>query len=270
MLPTRADCLARDVFSHYSVTRESTEAVEDLNWLDDLMRTHEVASCVLEVFYDGGWIDYRFMLVSSAFERMTGLRGAVGRSMRRLRPTHEQFWYELFWRVVQTGEVASFDHAACALNKWFRGHAFRAGSPGAYRVVVIFEVFARSAADDGARSVAQESDAMLERFGATLAHELRGPLAPLRSGLSLVQKLAGESADLRGTLAMMNRQFSRLSCLVDDLLDVGRLGSANVRIQRLRLNLHHVVSESIEACGEEIAACRHHVSVGSRRYSRIC
>ena len=218
------------------------------DWLDELLSSRSVSVCVVEVLPEVDRPDYRFLAVSPGFELSTGLREVVGRSMRELRPEHEEFWFALLRRVAESGEPASFQHAAVALERQFRGHAFRLGGA---QVVVIFEV----AVDTG--------EAGLERFSATLAHELRSPLAAMRNGLQILKQLVAQSRDGQCTAAMMERQLARLGGLIDDMLDIGRLGSTDVRLQRETIDLHHVVSECIEACGTAVDAKHHDVGIES-------
>lgn len=236
--------------------------VDAYDWVAQLMGSHKVAACVLEVSESGERIDYRFAAVSPGFAESTGLHDAVGRSMRELRPDHEQFWFDLYARVARTGEATHFEHGARALDRRFRGHAFRIGHPDAHQVVVIFENCSQlDGMENGA--MPDSSDARIERFGATLAHELRAPLAPLGNGLRIVKQLSQSQEELRWTISMMERQFAQLTGLIDDLLDVGRLVSNNVHLERARVDLHHVISDSIEACGATIDARRHDVAIES-------
>jgi signal transduction histidine kinase len=220
-------------------------------WLEELLGSRSVAACVLEMVRDGERPDYRFLAVSPAFERSTGLHDVAGRRMRDLRPDHEDFWFELYQRVADTGEPACFEHVAVALERRFRGHAFRIGGAEAPQVVVIFEV------------TLEAGQAGLERFGATLAHELRSPLGSMRNGLHILRQLLKPDPRGEATVSMMARQLERMGGLIDDMLDIGRLGSTDVRLHRENVDLHHVVSDSIEACGAAVDARHHEVTVES-------
>jgi signal transduction histidine kinase len=223
----------------------------DNDWLTGLLRARDVSACVIEVFQDAGQCDYRFLAVSPGFERSTALGNVVGRSMRELRPEHEQYWFDLYRAVAETGEPACFEHSASALERRYRGHAFRIGGPDSNQVAVVFAV----TLDTG--------EAGLERFGAMLAHELRSPLASMGNGLHALKRKLGQDADGQKTVLMMERQIARLSSLIGDMLDIGRLGSTDVHLQFSTVDLHHVISESIEACGAEADARRHEVTISS-------
>src|SRR3954470_20401080 len=130
----------RSGFTRVTVATRMFRSVDsDHDWLGDLMVSADVPACVIEMLHDDERIDYRFICTSAAFEAATGLHDAAGRTMRELRPDHEQHWFDLYDRVAYTGAPAKFEYAARALDRRFRGCAFRIGSPEAARVVVIFE-----------------------------------------------------------------------------------------------------------------------------------
>lgn len=91
----------------------------------------------------------------------------------------------------------------------------------------------------------REQDRKKDEFLATLAHELRNPLAPLRNGLQLI-RLAGASGMIEQTREMMERQLSQLVRLVDDLLDMSRVTSGKLELRRTRLELQTVVDAAVE------------------------
>jgi signal transduction histidine kinase len=115
----------------------------------------------------------------------------------------------------------------------------------------LFDIIARQAADlverrraDAARRAA---DRRKDEFLATLAHELRNPLAPLRNGVQIARKSCGEQGTLRPVIDMMDRQLNHLVHLVDDLLDVGRIQSGTLKLRRLPVALNDVMAASAES-----------------------
>lgn len=85
-----------------------------------------------------------------------------------------------------------------------------------------------------------------DEFLAILAHELRNPLAPIRSGLDLLER-APDDVDVRSRVVpMMSRQVSHLVRLVDDLLDISRLSWGKIELQKETLNLNELVEDAIE------------------------
>jgi signal transduction histidine kinase len=92
------------------------------------------------------------------------------------------------------------------------------------------------------RLAGEQKDAFL----ATLAHELRNPLAPLRTGLDLLLRLPDAPASAAKTLAAMNRQLDHMVRLIDDLLDVSRISRGMLELRTERVELASVVETAIE------------------------
>lgn len=106
----------------------------------------------------------------------------------------------------------------------------------------------------------RETDRRKDEFLATLAHELRNPLAPVRTGIQVL-KSAPEPAEATQTLDMMERQVSHLARLVDDLMDVARVTSGKIKLRRERLDLRTVVGSAVEATRPILEAGRHALSI---------
>ncbi|WP_159397044.1 ATP-binding protein [Sorangium cellulosum] len=100
-----------------------------------------------------------------------------------------------------------------------------------------------------------------DEFLATLAHELRNPLAPLRNGLELLRLGESDPAASERARAMMERQVAHMVRLIDDLLDVSRITRGKLRLRRERVELAGVVQSAIEASRPLIDASRHELTV---------
>jgi signal transduction histidine kinase/ActR/RegA family two-component response regulator len=105
-----------------------------------------------------------------------------------------------------------------------------------------------------------ESDRRKTEFLATLAHELRNPLAPISNGLHLL-RLANDDAARQKTRDMMDRQLRHLVHLVDDLLDIARISSNKVELRRERLELASVMAGAMETSSPLISANGHALDV---------
>jgi len=93
-----------------------------------------------------------------------------------------------------------------------------------------------------------DSSRRMSEFMATLAHELRNPLAPIRNALDLLgmSKLHADEEELR---ILMDRQVSQLIRLIDDLLDISRIGRGKIVLHREVVDLRTVIESAIEASG---------------------
>ena len=92
----------------------------------------------------------------------------------------------------------------------------------------------------------QEVDRSKNEFMAMLAHELRNPLAPIRSSLYILDRAPPGGEEARRAQAIIERQIVHLTRLVDDLLDVSRIDRRAVVLQRERLDLCELVRSTIE------------------------
>ncbi|TVP86183.1 MAG: PAS domain S-box protein [Thioalkalivibrio sp.] len=97
-----------------------------------------------------------------------------------------------------------------------------------------------------AEAALQEADRRKDEFIATLAHELRNPLAPIRTGLDLIEALSGNPTAREEPLQIMDRQLSHLVRLIDDLLDVSRISRGKVRLRKERVDLEEVIAAAGE------------------------
>lgn len=95
-----------------------------------------------------------------------------------------------------------------------------------------------------------------DEFLATLAHELRNPLAPIRNGLEALPLLQDRPEELVATRAMMLRQLHHLVRLVDDLLDASRISRGKLQLRKEHVELEPVIHEALEACRPQFEAGR--------------
>jgi len=106
----------------------------------------------------------------------------------------------------------------------------------------------------------QEADRRKDEFLATLAHELRNPLAPLRHGLDILRKNPN-SADADAIRDMMDRQLVHLVRLIDDLLDVSRVTQGKIELRKQVMQAADVIRSALETSKPLIEAAGHSLSV---------
>lgn len=232
-----------------------------------LFESMDQGFCVIEMLFDpaGAPIDYWFVEMNTMFQQQTNIVGAQGKTARELFPEHDSFWADACGRVVLTGEPVRFENEVKAMNRWFEVYASPFGSPGSHKVAVLFrDITSRRQSDQALRRLATElaeADRCKTEFMATLAHELRHPLAPIRSALGLLRLGGNSPAGEEKVLDMMDRQVSQMALLIDDLLDVARINGGQVKLRKERVALKSIVSRAIETSLPLIEAGRHELLV---------
>jgi PAS domain S-box-containing protein len=194
----------------------------ELNW-DDRVREHfwlpAGSPVTIETFYDRLHPDDREPTQRAIDESISG-----------------DAQFDIVYRTVAPASGAI---------KWIRalGGTVRdaAGKPVRFDGVTV-DVSAQKHAEEFLR----ESDRRKDDFLALLAHELRNPLAPLRTGLELLRRHAPATYDYAETRDMMQRQLTHLVRLIDDLLDISRVNRNKLRLARRRLRLSEAIQHAIE------------------------
>jgi signal transduction histidine kinase len=102
-----------------------------------------------------------------------------------------------------------------------------------------------------------EMDRRKDEFLATLAHELRNPLAPVRNALHILRLSGGSGPAAGHILEMMERQVGHMVRLVDDLLEISRITRGKIELRKERVELAAVVRSAVETSRPLIEAARH-------------
>jgi len=201
----------------------------------------------------------RHLFVSPCIERITGLPPAafIGKSNEELGmdPLLCVRWRALFEDVVRNGAVREMEFS-------FFGpagdeHFFVTRAIPQFDAVGQVESVMTIAADHTLREVAarklrdseqllQQADARKNEYLATLAHELRGPLAPISTAVELMKR--NERPDVwRKSQRVIERQVGQLVELVDDLMEVGRISSGKLVLRLARVALQPAIEHAIES-----------------------
>jgi PAS domain S-box-containing protein len=103
----------------------------------------------------------------------------------------------------------------------------------------------------------RDADRRKDEFLATLAHEIRNPLAPIRNELEIMRMARGNADVIEHSRAVMDRQLAHLVHLVDDLMDVGRITRGKLELRREKLALQAALQAAIETSRPLIEAAHH-------------
>jgi PAS domain S-box-containing protein len=238
-----------------------------------LISSMDEAFAIVQVLVDadGQPVDYRFEEVNRALEEQSGLVNAAGKTIREMVPDIEPRWIELYGRVALQREPARFTEHSAAMGYWWDVYATPMGEPHERRLAILFtDVTAKKRADESLRQLAadlSETNRRKTEFLATLAHELRNPLAPMRTGLDLLRMTgrkeqpapAGQGSER--VLDMMDRQLKQMVHLIDDLMDVSRINSGKIELKMERIDLRDAIRNAVEAALPAAAAADHTLGV---------
>jgi signal transduction histidine kinase len=139
-------------------------------------------------------------------------------------------------------------------QRWFRIVA----SPCEMGVAVWFaDVTERRAQEQALR----DADRRKDEFLATLAHELRNPLAPIRQAAMIARSTTATPVQQRWSLDVIDRQVGHMAMLLDDLLDVSRITRGKLELRREVTNLRQVADSALEAARPLIEARKQKLTV---------
>lgn len=107
----------------------------------------------------------------------------------------------------------------------------------------------------------QDVDRRKDEFLATLAHELRNPLAPIRNSLQFLRLAGNDQAASEQAADIIDRQVNHLVRLVDDLLEVSRITRGKIELRKERVDLASIIGSAVETSRPLIEAARHRLEV---------
>jgi len=117
------------------------------------------------------------------------------------------------------------------------------------------------AARDLAENQLREHDRRKDEFLATLAHELRNPLAPIRHAVKLLGTDAADAGRQQWGREVIARQAHRMALLLDDLLDVSRITRGRIELKKERVRLRTLIDSAVETVRPAIEAKRHELTI---------
>jgi two-component system, chemotaxis family, CheB/CheR fusion protein len=106
----------------------------------------------------------------------------------------------------------------------------------------------------------KETSQRKDEFLATLAHELRNPLAAIRSGMEVMRRRDSKEKGLKARDIIM-RQLDQVVRLVDDLMDVSRITQGKIKLRKERLRLDEIISRSLETVAPLVESAGHEITV---------
>lgn len=176
---------------------------------------------------NGAPVDYRFLAVNPAFERLTGLRtkNIVGRRVREVLPQVEEKWIRIYGRVARTGKPAHFKYHAAALGREYEVRAYR---PATGQFAAIFtDITERKRLERQLRQ-AQKMEA-IGVLTSGIAHDFNNSLSVVLANTDLVaSQLETEQEEIRGLLDDVGASARSAAAMVRQLMGFSRQADISV------------------------------------------
>jgi len=131
-----------------------------------------------------------------------------------------------------------------------------AGAPDGW-VAIVLDIHDRKQAEEALRQGEARKDELL----ASLAHELRNPLAPMRNAVAILGRKGPMDPEVAWSQGVIERQIDQLSRLIDDLLDIERISRGRLQLRRELVPLEAVVDMALELSRPQVSATGRHLSV---------
>jgi PAS domain S-box-containing protein len=132
-----------------------------------------------------------------------------------------------------------------------------AGGAATGWVGVVYDIHERKLLEQALAEANQRKD----EFLATLAHELRNPLAPIRNAVAILGRQVTLAPELEWSRAVIDRQVEQMARLIDDLLDIARISSGKLLLRRAPATLASVIELALETSRPHLEAARHRLAL---------
>jgi PAS domain S-box-containing protein len=207
----------------------------------------------------GEIIDFESEYANAAALRLVrpATRHILGRRIEDVLPGNWERHPTLFaglCRVVETGEPEEVEVYDEPTQRWFRNILAQHGDGAAIW-------FADETASKQTEVALREADRRKDEFLATLAHELRNPLAPIRNAVELLRLQGSAEPAIAWARDVIDRQSQHMSRLIDDLLEVSRMTSGRLQLRMQPIELARIVEMAIETTGPLIGHAEHRLHV---------
>ena len=213
--------------------------------------------------------DHVFELANAAYFKLIGARDILGKPIAEALPeVREQGFIDLLDRVLATGERYVGSAVPVQLQRGAGGpdvryvdFVYQPLLDDAGRLSGVFvqghDVTDRKQAEDALRAADRRKD----EFLATLAHELRNPLAPIRHAARISKTPSATDAQLKWSHDVIDRQVDHMSRLLDDLLEVSRITRGKLELRKERIDLGESIAAAVGTARPLIEARGHSLAV---------
>lgn len=231
-------------------------------------RFRQIAENIHDVFWIFSIVDKSLLYVSPAYEILWGGNSSalIEDPMAWLAAVHPDDRERMQQRFAQLDNNRQYDEQCRVVHsdgtvRWIRDRCFLVKNyrHENYRVVRISSDISTA---KNAESALRDADMHKDEFLATLAHELRSPLGPIRNAVELMYHVQSPNIDTHAyARKVISRQVDHLARLVDDLLDVARISKGKITLQRMPVELGSFIQAGVETTRSVIEARDHALEI---------
>jgi PAS domain S-box-containing protein len=209
---------------------------------------------------------HRYLFVNKVYAERLGLQPeqCVGRHIREIAGEQAYDSVRSYIDAALAGRVVEFEteipYSGVYGRRWMRciyAPVREAGGAITSFVAAVTDITDRKLAE----AALQEADRRKDEFIATLSHELRNPLAPIRTAARILASPQLTHEGLKHAQGVIERQVTHMALLLDDLLDIGRITQGKLRLKKKLVALADVVGAAIESARPLLDAKNHELTV---------
>ncbi len=211
-------------------------------------------------------VDYQFLAVNPAYEKMTGLTAqkVLGKTVVEVLPGIELKWIQVFGEVAMTGNPVHFEDYTATIGKYYDVNAF-CPEPGFFAVVISditerkkyeleiqnFNLVLENRVKDRTAEL-ENANHELESFSYSISHDLRAPLRSINGFSQIIREDYSENLDpeVNHYFELIQKNATMMGNLVDDLLNFSRLGRQ--ALNKVKVDSGSIVQEVVESLQSEI------------------
>ena len=244
----------RAVLNDISVRKQNEQALaESEAHYRTLFDSIDEGFCVIEVIFDhdNKPIDYRFLEVNPSFIKQSGLKEALGKRMSEFAPDLDEEWFEIYGKVVTTGQSIRFVKEAKEVDeRWFDVYAFRLGGAEDKKVAILFTDTSQRKHEElkliAARQIADKANLAKSEFLSNMSHELRTPLNAILGFAQLMEASNPPPTEkqVRSIDQIIKAGWYLLE-LINEILDLAAIDAGKIVLAMETLSLADVLSDSI-------------------------
>jgi two-component system sensor histidine kinase VicK len=204
-----------------------------------LFNSIDEAFMVIEFSFDeqGKPIDYTFLSINPAFEKQSGLRNVLGKSILQIMPDIETTWIEKYGLVAISGKPLRFEEYNEGTGGWYDVYAVAIGE-NTGQVVVIFDDITERKAEEQRKN----------DFLSMASHELKTPLTSVNGYLHILKARFIKANDTKANevLERTTKQIAKMTAIINSFLNITRLDSGQLGVQQQLFDIVEAVQEAEE------------------------